>query len=132
MTRRQFHLVDGELMEKVGGEGAMKIGVKDVEYVARLARLSLSDEEKEEFATQSDDILTYMDKLNEVDTTGVEPTSHVISITNVLRDDNVRESLPPEPSLKNAPEQEGALALSVSLFTSTDAAIGTLRNSCGL
>ncbi len=108
MTRRQFHLVDGELMEKGGGEGAMKIGVKDVEYVARLARLSLSDEEKEEFTTQLDDILTYMDKLNEVDTTGVEPTSHVISIKNVLRDDNVRESPPPEPSLKNAPEAERA------------------------
>lgn len=108
MTRRQFHLVDGELVEKVGGEGTMKIGVKDVEYVARLARLSLSEEEMEEFTTQLDDILTYMDKLNEVETTGVEPTSHVISIKNVLRDDNVRESLPPEPSLRNAPEAEGA------------------------
>ncbi len=108
MTRRLFHLVGGELMEKVGGEGAMKIGVKDVEYVARLARLSLSDEEKGEFTTQLDDILTYMDKLNEVDTKGVESTSHVISIKNVLRDDKVRESLPPEPSLKNAPEAEKA------------------------
>ena len=84
----------------------MKIGVKEVEYVAGLARLRLSDEEKEEFTTQLDDILTYMDKLNEVDTTGVEPTSHVISIRNVLRNDEVRESLPSEPSLKNAPEKE--------------------------
>ena len=82
----------------------MKIGVKDVEYVARLARLSLSDEEKGEFTTKLDDILTYMDKLNEVDTKGVEPTSHVIYIKNVLRDYKVRESLPPEPSLKYAPE----------------------------
>ena len=84
----------------------MKIGVKDVEYVARLARLRLSDEEKEEFAVQLDDILTYMDKLNEVDTRGVEPTSHVIPIKNVFRDDGVRESLPHEPSLRNAPEKE--------------------------
>jgi len=84
----------------------MKIGVEDVEYVARLARLRLSDEEKEEFTGQLNDILTYMDKLNEVDTTEVEPTSHVISITNVLRNDGVRESLPREPSLRNAPEAE--------------------------
>ena len=86
----------------------MKIGVKDVEYVAKLARLTLSDKEKEEFTTQLDDILTYMDKLNELDTTGVEPTSHVISLKNVLRNDEVCESPPPEPSLKNAPEKEGA------------------------
>ena len=84
----------------------MKIGVEDVEYVARLARLRLSDEEKEEFTGQLNDILTYMDKLNEVNTTDVEPTSHVISITNVLRNDGVRESLPREPSLRNAPEAE--------------------------
>lgn len=82
----------------------MKIGVEDVEYAARLARLRLSDEEKEEFTGQLDDILTYMDQLNKVDTTEVEPTSHVISITNVLRNDEVRESLPREPSLRNAPE----------------------------
>jgi aspartyl-tRNA(Asn)/glutamyl-tRNA(Gln) amidotransferase subunit C len=84
----------------------MKIGVEDVEYAARLARLRLSDEEKEEFTGQLDDILTYMDQLNKVDTTEVEPTSHVISITNVLRNDEVRESLPREPSLRNAPEAE--------------------------
>jgi aspartyl-tRNA(Asn)/glutamyl-tRNA(Gln) amidotransferase subunit C len=91
-----------------GREKDMKIGVEDVEYVARLAKLTLSDEEKEEFTTQLDDILTYMDKLNEVDTAGVEPTSHVISIRNVLRNDEVRESPSPEPSLKNAPETERA------------------------
>lgn len=84
----------------------MKIGVEDVEYVARLARLRLSHDEKEEFAGQLNDILTYMDKLNEVDTTEVEPTSHVISITNVLRNDGVRESPSREPFLRNAPEAE--------------------------
>ena len=84
----------------------MKIGVENVEYAARLARLRLSDEEKEEFTGQLDDILTYMDQLNTVDTTEVEPTSHVISITNVLRNDEVCESLPREPSLRNAPEAE--------------------------
>ncbi len=84
----------------------MKIGVKDVEYVARLARLRLSDEEKDEFAVQLNDILTYMDKLNELDTKDVEPTSHVIPVKNVLRADDVGESLPGEPSLGNAPERE--------------------------
>ena len=84
----------------------MKIGVKDVEYVAKLARLRLSDEEKDEFAVQLNDILTYMDKLNELDTKDVEPTSHVIPVKNVLRADDVGESLPREPSLGNAPERE--------------------------
>ncbi len=83
----------------------MKIGVKDVEYVARLARLKLSDEEKEEFTVQLNDILTYMDKLNELDTQEVKPTSHVIPVKNVFRDDEVRESFPREPSLRNAPEK---------------------------
>ncbi len=82
----------------------MKIRVKDVEYVARLARLTLSDEEKDEFAVQLNDILTYMDKLNELDTKDVEPTSHVIPVKNVFRPDEVRESPPREPFLGNAPE----------------------------
>ena len=84
----------------------MKIRVKDVEYVARLARLTLSDEEKDEFAVQLNEILTYMDKLNELDTKDVEPTSHVIPLKNVFRPDEVRESLPREPFLRNAPEAE--------------------------
>jgi len=82
----------------------MKIGVKDVEYVARLARLILSDEEKDEFVIQLNDILTYMDKLNKLDTKGGKPTSHVISVKNVFRGDDIRESIPAEPSLGNAPE----------------------------
>lgn len=84
----------------------MKIGIKDVEYVARLARLTLSDEEKDEFVVQLNDILTYMDKLNELDTKEVQPTSHVISVKNVFRVDEIRESLSREPSLGNAPETE--------------------------
>jgi aspartyl-tRNA(Asn)/glutamyl-tRNA(Gln) amidotransferase subunit C len=84
----------------------MKIGIKDVEYVARLARLMLSDEEKDEFVVQLNDILTYMDKLNELDTKEVKPTSHVIPVKNVFRSDEIRESLSREPSLGNAPETE--------------------------
>jgi aspartyl-tRNA(Asn)/glutamyl-tRNA(Gln) amidotransferase subunit C len=88
------------------GGGVMKIGVKDVEYVARLARLTLTDEERDEFAVQLNEILTYMDTLNELDTKEVKPTSHVIPVRNVFRPDEVRESLPREPSLGNAPEAE--------------------------
>ncbi|NIS60596.1 MAG: Asp-tRNA(Asn)/Glu-tRNA(Gln) amidotransferase subunit GatC [Proteobacteria bacterium] len=84
----------------------MKIGMEDVEYVARLARLMLSDEEKDEFVVQLDDILTYMDKLNELNTEKVEPTSHVIPVKNVFRNDEIREPLSREPSLENAPETE--------------------------
>lgn len=84
----------------------MKISVEDVEYVAKLARLRLSDEEKDEFVVQLNDILTYMDKLNELDTRDVEPTSHVIPVKNVLRADEVGEFPPREPSLGNAPERE--------------------------
>ena len=84
----------------------MKIGVKDVEYVAKLARLTLTDEERDEFAVQLNDILTYMDTLNELDTKEVKPTSHVIPVRNVFRPDEVRASLPREPSLGNAPESE--------------------------
>ncbi len=84
----------------------MKISVRDVEYVAKLARLSLSDEEKNEFAVQLNDILTYMDKLNELDTKEVEATSHVIPVKNVFRADDIRGSLPREPSLGSAPEAE--------------------------
>jgi aspartyl-tRNA(Asn)/glutamyl-tRNA(Gln) amidotransferase subunit C len=84
----------------------MKIGVKDVEYVARLARLTLSDGEKDEFVVQLNDILAYMDKLNELDTKEVEPTSHVIPVKNVFRGDEIREPFPRDPSLGNAPEAE--------------------------
>lgn len=84
----------------------MKISARDVEYVAKLARLDLSDEEKNEFAVQLNDILVYMDKLNELDTKEVEPTSHVIPVMNVFRSDEVLESLPRESSLGSAPEAE--------------------------
>lgn len=86
----------------------MKITLKEVEHVARLARLALSEEEKEQMRSQLDRILAYMEKLNQLDTTGVEPTSHVIPMTNVFREDAVVPSLPREEALANAPDrQEG-------------------------
>ncbi|MEK0317082.1 Asp-tRNA(Asn)/Glu-tRNA(Gln) amidotransferase subunit GatC [Cohnella sp. 56] len=84
----------------------MSIAVKDVEHVANLARLVLTDEEKEKFTGQLNAILKYAEKLNGLDTTGVEPTSHVLPLSNVMRDDVPAESLPIEKVLRNAPEAE--------------------------
>jgi aspartyl-tRNA(Asn)/glutamyl-tRNA(Gln) amidotransferase subunit C len=84
----------------------MKISKADVLYVADLARLELDEASLERFAGQIDEILAYVDKLNEVDTTGVKPTSHAISLTNAFREDEERASIQPERALANAPEQE--------------------------
>ena len=84
----------------------MSISVKDVEYVADLARLELSEEEKKEFTEQLNAILQYFEQLNELDTEGVKPTSHVIQMANVLREDVVRPSWPLEQVLLNAPDEE--------------------------
>jgi len=85
-------------------EHSAKISRKQVEYVANLALLELSEEEKELFTHQLDSILAYMDKLNRLDTTGIEPTSHVLPITNVFREDDLQPSLPLEDALANAPD----------------------------
>ncbi|MCS7229185.1 MAG: Asp-tRNA(Asn)/Glu-tRNA(Gln) amidotransferase subunit GatC [Candidatus Kryptonium sp.] len=81
----------------------MAITIKDVEYIAKLARLEFKEEEKEKFTEQFNRILEYIDKLNELDTTNVEPLYHVIDLKNVFRDDIVKESYPREEILKNAP-----------------------------
>lgn len=86
----------------------MKITQQEVEHVARLARLGLSEEEKERMRAQLDSILTYIDKLKQLDTGGVEPTSHVIPMTNIFREDTRWSSLSQEQALANAPDrQEG-------------------------
>ena len=83
----------------------MKITRQEVEHVAKLARLELSDQEKEKLTDQLSGILTYVETLNSLDTKGVEPTSHVLDIKNVMRDDTARPSLPQERALANAPEK---------------------------
>lgn len=83
----------------------MKITKQEVEHVAKLARLELSDQEKETLMNQLSNILTYVEKLNELDTKGVEPTSHVLDINNVMRDDVPEECLPQEQALANAPDK---------------------------
>jgi len=85
----------------------MNITRQQVEHVARLARLALSREEEEKMVSQLSKILEHVGKLNEVDTSGVEPTSHVLPLSNVFREDCARPSLSQENALKNAPEAEG-------------------------
>jgi aspartyl-tRNA(Asn)/glutamyl-tRNA(Gln) amidotransferase subunit C len=78
----------------------------DIEKVAKLARLELSEEEKVTFGNQLEQILTYMEQLNRLDTTGVEPTSHAIPIHNAFREDEMRSSFPQKEVLSISPDQE--------------------------
>ncbi len=78
----------------------------DVEHVALLARLALTDEEKETFTGQLAQILEHAGKIQVLDTAAVPPTSHVAPLTNVFRPDAVRPCLTPEEALRNAPKQE--------------------------
>jgi aspartyl-tRNA(Asn)/glutamyl-tRNA(Gln) amidotransferase subunit C len=77
----------------------------EIDHVALLARLELKDEEKELFSKQVGSIIKYVDKLNELDIDEVEPTAHVLPIKNVFREDELRDSLPREKALQNAPRK---------------------------
>jgi len=82
----------------------MSVTRKDVEYIAQLARLKFKDEELENFTHQLNEILNYVEKLNELDTSSVEPLNHPVENINVFRAD---ETIPPvktEEALKNAPD----------------------------
>ena len=83
----------------------MSIDSSQVSHIARLARLSISNEEIKLFGSQLSDILTYIKKLEQLDTSGVEPTSHALSLENVDRPDVVRESLTVDDVLANAPDR---------------------------
>lgn len=85
----------------------MKISKKEIEHVARLARLDLSDGEVEKMTVQLDTILQYVAKLDELDTSGVAVTTHTQDVVNAFRDDEVRESLPREQALAAGPRQNG-------------------------
>ena len=84
----------------------MKITKEEVLYVAHLARLDLDEESIEKFAGQIDEILGYIEKLNRVDTNGIKPTSHAISLTNAFRNDEKKEPIERGLALANAPEDE--------------------------
>ena len=81
----------------------------DVKYVAHLARLSLSPEEEQKIGAQLGNILGYIEKLKEVDVSGVEPTAHAFPLINVTRPDEVRPSMSQEEALRNAPAQANGL-----------------------
>ena len=87
--------------------GEPKITMRDVDHVARLSRLALTDQEKERMRRELDGILSYIDKLRALDTAGVPPTSHAVPMTNVMREDEPRPSLSQDEMLANAPERSG-------------------------
>lgn len=82
----------------------MKISDKEIEHIALLSRLEINEEEKKLFAKQLSSILDYIDKLNELDTHDIEPTSHVIPLNNVMREDIPVPSISRDDALMNAPE----------------------------
>jgi aspartyl-tRNA(Asn)/glutamyl-tRNA(Gln) amidotransferase subunit C len=84
-----------------------KIDQEQVRKVAKLSRLELTETEIEEFTSQLSAILDYVEKMNELDTTGVEPLAHCLPISNVFRQDRVKESLGTEKTLANAPQRNG-------------------------
>ena len=83
------------------------LSAADVEKVALLARLKLSDDERSRLRVQLADVLDYIRVLNEVDTDSVEPMAHAVDVVNVLREDEISESLPRSAALANAPETDG-------------------------
>ncbi len=84
----------------------MAVTKNDVEKIAKLAKLKFSDKELEDFTPQMNDILGYMEKLNELDTEKVEPLSHPVEQTNVFREDKLKTSITTEEALKNAPSKD--------------------------
>lgn len=83
----------------------MSISRSDIDHVAVLARLALSDEEKELFTVQMGAILSYVETLNELDTANVSPTSHAVPLQNAFRPDAVRPSIGIDAALANAPDK---------------------------
>ena len=84
----------------------MSVTIKDVEHIARLANLEFSEEEKKDLTRQMNRILEYVEHMNKLDTTQVEPLSHVIEVNNVFRQDEVKSGLSTEEALKNAPSKD--------------------------
>jgi aspartyl-tRNA(Asn)/glutamyl-tRNA(Gln) amidotransferase subunit C len=81
----------------------------DVKYVAHLARLALTPDEEKKLGAQLGHILGYIEKLRELDVSGVEPTAHAVPLVNVTRADEIRPSLPHDEAMRNAPRQANGL-----------------------
>jgi aspartyl-tRNA(Asn)/glutamyl-tRNA(Gln) amidotransferase subunit C len=94
----------------------MALTIAEVEHVAHLARLRLSDEELEKMRTDLSNILGYMEMLKEVDVSDVAPTAQVTDLLNVMREDEVRPSLPREDALANAPDQRDGMFRVKAIF----------------
>ncbi len=86
----------------------MAISVEEVRYIAALARLRFSEDQEQRLAQQMSQMLDYVDKLNELDTTGVPPMSHVLDVYNVFRDDVPQQRITREDALRNAPDADNA------------------------
>lgn len=104
LTGKSLLLFDNKIVREV--TKMSRISKDQVKHVAHLARLAITEEEAEKFTQHLDSIITFAEQLNELDTEGVEPTSHVLNIKNVLREDKATDGLPREEVLKNAPEQQ--------------------------
>ena len=81
----------------------------DIKYVAHLARLHLTPDEEKKLGAQLGNILGYIEKLNQLDVSGVEPTAHAVPMVNVTRPDEIRPSLPHDDALRNAPARANGL-----------------------
>ena len=85
----------------------MPIDRDQVVHIAALARIGVTDDEIDGYVGQLSDIIDQFEILNELDTSGVEPTGHAGDLRGVMRDDDAADSLPPEDALRNAPRREG-------------------------
>lgn len=85
----------------------MKISKEEVLHVAHLARLNLTEDELAKMTGQLDNILSYFDKLVELETSNVEPTTHAFQRSNAFREDTVKKSLPQDVAVENGPQQNG-------------------------
>lgn len=85
----------------------MQVDKEALQKIAHLARLDVLPEEEADLLNSLNEVLNWMEHLNEVDTTGVEPLTHISGETNVLREDEVKNQLPREQALANAPQHDG-------------------------
>ncbi len=95
----------------------MELSVSDVKKVAVLARLSIADGEMDKFVHQMASIVHFVETLSEVNTDGIEPMAHPMDIHSVLRSDLLRDSLPRDQALRNAPNQDGSCFLVPAVLT---------------
>lgn len=89
----------------------MKITAAEVEHVAQLARLRIDDKDAERLTEQMNSILSYMEKLNKLDTEGIEPMAHALNLDTPYREDEARPSLENDEALGNAPQRDGSFFL---------------------